>query len=283
MQEISDLPALPARPGDGHKGTFGTLLILGGSREMIGAPMLAARSALRAGCGLVRVAMPQGVLASALSTLPEAVGLALGDDAAENERRFAAAVAGAEAVVAGPGLGADPGNAGLLRLIYASERPAVIDADALNLLAGLDHWPSDFAAPAVLTPHPGEMARLLKHLGRGGPVPTDEAGRVELAGRAARMFNCTLVLKGHRSIVSDGIRYRVNHTGDNTLAKAGTGDVLSGLIGALLASGMAPFDAACAGAHYHGLAGESAGREATRRGALAGEVADRVAGVMPAG
>ena len=245
---------------------------------MIGAPMLAALAAYRAGCGLVQVAMPQEVLAPALSMVPEAIGLALHGDVGD-EKRFREALELVDAVIAGPGLGQEPQAEALLRLVCTSRRPAVLDADALNLLSARDKWPADFAAPAVLTPHPGEMKRLLKHLGRN-EVPKDEEGRLELCGHAARTLGCVVVLKGHRSVISDGSRFRVNATGDNSLAKAGTGDVLSGLIGSLLAQGMSPFDAAVCGAHYHGLAGEAAGRLLGARAVLAREVAERAGEVM---
>ena len=279
MEPVPQVPPLPPRPDDAHKGTFGTLLILGGSTQMIGAPMLAARSAYRAGCGLVRVAMPHSVLAAALSTLPEAVGLGLdGGDA--DVTRFREAMTKADAVVVGPGLGQEPAGGPLLRAIYTGDKPAVVDADGLNLLAAKDQWPSDFAAPAVMTPHPGEMKRLLKFLPGWDDVPTDDDGRVKLAGEASMTFGRVVVLKGHRTVVSDGERYFVNATGDNSLAKAGSGDVLSGLIGSLLAQGMNPFDAAVCGVHYHGLAGEAAGRDLGKRGVLSHDVADRLPQVM---
>ena len=279
MRSVTQVPTPPERPDDAHKGTFGTLLILGGSTTMIGAPMLAARSAYRAGCGLVRVAMPHSVLAAALTTLPEAIGLGLdGSDADADQLREA--MDKADAVVVGPGLGQEPAAGPLLETVYKGDVPAVFDADALNLLAAMDAWPRDFAAPAVLTPHPGEMRRLLKHLPGRDEVPTDEPGRSDLAGHAARTFGKIVVLKGHRTVVSDGESVFVNDTGDNSLAKAGSGDVLSGLIGSLLAGGMTPFDAAVCGVYHHGLAGEAAGRDLGRRSVLAGDVADRVGRVL---
>lgn len=278
MTETQDLPSLPPRPDDAHKGTFGTLLILGGSQQMIGAPMLAARSAYRAGCGLVQVALPQAVLAAALSVCPEAIGLRLVGKEGD-VRRFRIALEKVDAVVAGPGLGQEPEAEALLRAVYSSEKPAVLDADALNLLAARDQWPADFRAPAVLTPHPGEMARLTGHI-EGREVPSDDAGRVDLCGAAARAFRAVVLLKGRRTVISDGERFRISTTGDNSLAKAGTGDVLAGLIGSLLAQGLPPFDAAVCGAHYHGLAGEAAGRTLGRRAVLASDVAERLGEVM---
>ena len=279
VEQVTQIPPLPPRPDDAHKGTFGTLLILGGSTQMIGAPMLAARSAYRAGCGLVRVAMPQNVLAAALSTLPEAIGLGLdgGDSDVEN---FREATEKADAIVVGPGLGQEPAGGPLLEAVYTGDKPAVVDADGLNLLAGKDAWPSDFAAPAVMTPHPGEMKRLLKFLPGWHDVPGDDDRRIKLAGEASSKFGRVIVLKGHRTVVSDGDRYFVNATGDNSLAKAGSGDVLSGLIGSLLAQGMTLFDAAVCGVHYHGLAGEAAGHDLGRRGVLSHDVAERLPRVL---
>src|SRR5688572_7361175 len=278
MTEIHDLPQLPPRSEDAHKGTFGTLLILGGSSQMIGAPMLAARAAYRAGCGLVQVAMPQGVLAAALAVCPEAIGLRLVGKEGD-VRRFRTALERADAVVAGPGLGQEPEAEALLRAVYSSGKPAVLDADALNLLAAREQWPADFRAAAVLTPHPGEMARLAKHLG-GREVATGEAGRIDLCNAAARSLRSVVLLKGRRTVISDGERYRINATGDNSLARAGAGDVLAGLIGSLLAQGMPPFEAAVCAAHYHGVAGEAAGKALGRRSVLASDVAERLGEAM---
>src|SRR5688500_434679 len=143
MTEVHDLPQLPPRSEDAHKGTFGTLLILGGSSQMIGAPMLAARSAYRAGCGLVQVAMPQEVLAAALSIVPEAIGLGLAGSE-QDVHRFRNAMQRADAVVAGPGMGQEAQAEALLRAAYTADLPAGLDADALNLLSEMDRWPEDF-------------------------------------------------------------------------------------------------------------------------------------------
>ncbi len=273
------LPSLPARPGDAHKGTFGTLLIVGGSTQMIGAPMLAARSAYRAGCGLVRVAMPASVLAQALSILPEAIGLALAGDAGDGDR-LAEAIQQVNAIAIGPGLGLDAQGDALLDVILASDRPIVLDADALNLLARRDSF-APRSAQTVMTPHPGEMRRLLRHVAGRDEVPPDDDGRQQLAIEAAKAFGAVLLLKGQRTIVTDGDRVYVNQTGDSSLAKAGTGDVLTGLIGSLLAQGMNTFDAAVCGALYHGLAGEYVGSRRSPRAVLATEIADALGHVMP--
>lgn len=275
MNLITELPALPRRPADGHKGTFGKLLVVGGTETMIGAPMLAARAAYRAGCGLVQVAMPLAVLGPALTLCCEAIGVDRDDSDA-----LAEAVASADAIVVGPGLGLSSKDSDALTMILAASAPAVLDADALNRLAAADEMPR-LASRHVLTPHPGEMRRLNGWLDRDD-VPTDETGRIDLAGHAARTFGCTVLLKGRRTVITDGERARVNPTGDVTLAKAGSGDVLSGLIGSLLAQGMRPFEAACCGSFFHGLAGEHVGLTRSTRSGLAGEVADALAHVMPA-
>jgi hydroxyethylthiazole kinase-like uncharacterized protein yjeF len=272
MGRVHTLPPLPPRPLDGHKGLFGRVLIVGGNDGMIGAPVLAGTSALRAGAGLVQIAVPRAILHAALSITPELIGLGLGKAAGKDQ--LLAAAEQADAVVIGPGLGQTPEAAGrLTRLVRLNGKPMVIDADALNLLSKEKRWPTYFKARAVLTPHPGEMKRLGKLLGRT-EVATDDDGRIELATLAAQKFGQVIVLKGHRTVVADGERVFVNRTGDSTLSKAGTGDVLSGLIGTLLGQQMNGFDAACAGVNIHGRAGEIAGKTVGRRSALAREVID---------
>lgn len=269
-----DKPAkLPPRSREGHKGIFGRVLIVGGNDQMIGAPALAGTAALRMGSGLVQIAMPKSVLAICLSITPELVGLGLGDT--PDLDHLMEAVVKADAIVIGPGMGhASVAKARLMQLMKL-EKPMVIDADGLNIIAAEKKWPRDFKAHAVLTPHPGEMGRLAHLLGRT-EVPTDETGRIEIATEAARAFGQVIVLKGHRTVVTDGVRVYVNHTGDSTLSKAGTGDVLSGLIGCLLGQGIERFEAATIGVHLHGLAGEIAGKKWGRRCALAREVIDAI-------
>jgi NAD(P)H-hydrate epimerase len=163
----------------------------------------------------------------------------------------------------------------LLRL----RKPLVVDADALNLLSAMKKWPGFFKAPAVLTPHPGEMRRLARFLGRS-QLPADDQGRVRIATKAAKMFAQVVVLKGERTVVTDGRRVYVNHTGNSSLSKAGTGDVLSGMIGTLLAQGMARFEAAVLGVHLHGRAGELAGEKLGMRCVLARDVIDAIPAVI---
>jgi NAD(P)H-hydrate epimerase len=274
IQRISTLPPLPPRPLDGHKGLFGRVLVVGGNDEMIGAPVLAGTAALRMGGGLVQIAVPRSILHTALSITPELIGLGLGKAAGKDQLLEAAETA--DTVVIGPGLGKTPEAAArLVRLVRLEAKPMVIDADGLNLLAAQKRWPTYFKAHAVLTPHPGEMKRLGKLLGRGDQtVPSDDDGRIEWATTAANAFGQVVVLKGNRTVVTDGTRVYLNRTGDSTLSKAGTGDVLSGTVGTLLAQKMDRFDAACAAVHLHGRAGELAGKQLGRRSALAREIID---------
>jgi NAD(P)H-hydrate epimerase len=282
MEQITRPPALPDRPVDGNKGTFGRVLILGGNDEMIGAPVLAGMAALRTGAGLVQIALPKAVLPAALSICPELIGAGLTGDAATDTPRLLDAATKADAVVVGPGLGTASGARDLLLALVALDRPTVVDADGLNLLAALPRWPAEaFNARAVLTPHPGEMRRLARLLppdeagdwiDPAAPIPSDDASRSRVATAAARAFGQTVLLKGRRTIVTDGRRTYTNPTGDSTLAKAGSGDVLSGVIGCLLAQRMPPFDAAALGAWLHGKAGELAGATHGRRSALGREV-----------
>lgn len=303
MEPTSTPPDLPARPHDGHKGIFGRLLVVGGTDEMIGAPILAGMAALRMGAGLVQVAMPRPVLATALSICPELIGLGLSGPA--DMKRLLDAAHQADAIVIGPGLGESGDAKERLKALVSVDRPMVVDADGLNILSRLKSWPgATFKARAALTPHPGEMRRLAALLPIGeagawlgapdegggsrrdwesitprhvGPIPGSEESRIRIATAAARIFNQCIVLKGHRTVVTDARQLYINTTGDSTLAKAGSGDVLSGIIGALLAQGMAVFDAAALGAHVHGKAGALAGEEQGQRSPLARDVIGMIA------
>jgi len=247
--------------------------VVGGSEGMIGAPVLAGTSALRMGAGLVELAVPRAILAAALSMTPELIGLPLGKSEAKNALLQAGEKA--DAIVIGPGLGRSREAADRLTRLVRLEKSMVVDADGLNILSSLKKWPGYFKAHAVLTPHPGEMARLAKLLGHDS-VPTDETGRIEIAADAARAFGQIVVLKGSHTVVTDGGRVYVNSTGDSSLSKAGTGDVLSGMIGTLLAQEVDRFFAAASGVWLHGTAGELAGQRLGRRSVLARDVIDAI-------
>jgi NAD(P)H-hydrate epimerase len=268
---------MPPRPIEGHKGLFGRVLVVGGNDGMIGAPVLAGTAALRSGAGLVQIAVPRSILHACLSITPELIGLGLGKASGKDELLKAGELA--DAVVIGPGLGRTPEAEGRLVRLVRLDKPMVVDADALNILSGMKKWPSFFKASAVLTPHPGEMKRLGKLIGRS-EVPPDEEGRIEIAAAAAEAFGQVVLLKGNQTVVTDGRRVYVNQSGDSTLSKAGTGDVLSGVLGTLLAQGIDRFDAACLAAHLHGRAGEIAGATMGRRCALARDVVDALPAAM---
>src|SRR5205085_8717205 len=157
-------PALPSRPAEGHKGMFGRVLVVGGNEGMIGAPVMSGTAALRSGAGLVQIAVPRSILSAAISITPELIGLGLGKASGKDQLLDAAQKA--DAVVIGPGLGRTPeAEARVTRLVRLA-KPMVLDADGLNLLAAGKRWPTYFHARAVLTPHPGEMKRLGKLIGR---------------------------------------------------------------------------------------------------------------------
>lgn len=303
------LPPLPTRDPAGHKGVFGTVLVIGGcarpGARMIGAPALAARSALRAGAGLVKILAPEPVLDGVLAMTPSATGRALPvDDSGDLIPHLAAEVFDelsehAEAVVIGPGLGEGEGARSLtLRALGLTERPVIADADALNLLSSTLGYAQDLRAPAILTPHPGEFRRLAQAL-RITADPTDPATRPGAAERMAQRLGCVVVLKGAGTVVSDGLRTWVCGRGHACLGTAGTGDVLAGLIGGLAAQFVAPgaraiggfelprpklkpldlFDAARLGVEAHAIAGE---RWSESRGADAGLLAQELADELPA-
>lgn len=262
----SPLPVLPSRAADGHKGDYGRVLILGGSLGMAGAPALTAMSALRSGAGLVTVATPQCVQATVAGFDPCFTTVPLLDDpqgVAElaNVVELSAAAEHFDVWAIGPGLGRSPDATELVSQLYRTiPRPLVLDADGLNGLAQaverhpqlLEHPP----APRVLTPHPGEYQRLA---GASAGRERDERIRaaVELAQRDPSGAT-VVVLKGQGTVVADAKRFAINATGNPGMATGGTGDCLTGVIAALIAQGLAAWDAARLGVHLHGAAGDAA-------------------------
>ena len=277
--EPDDAAELWPEPGpQAHKGDSGHLLILAGAPGKTGAASLAAEGALRCGAGLVTVGCPTGVNPILEAKLTEAMTLPL----AETEKGFLAraaihdlgpALEAKSALAFGPGLGTDPETLEVLAwLLEKVPLPLVIDADGLNLLAQdleMIKWAAD---SAVLTPHPGEMARLLQKT--PAQVQADRIGAVrELVGKTGQV----VVLKGARTVIgSPEGEIFINPTGNPGLASGGTGDVLAGIIGGLLAQGLSALEAALAGAFVHGLAGDILADEFQGRGFLAFEVAEAV-------
>lgn len=253
LQQVEALPALPGRPDDGHKGTFGTVIVVGGSPTMIGAPAIAAGAALRAGTGLAKIATWPAVLPFAIAIEPSATGVLLEGHLDASLRAIEEADRKGRAVLAvGPGLGQGESAAALVRALLHGSRAMVLDADGLNLLARSGRPRHGSTPPLVMTPHPGEFARLAKPLGIEHS-PTDEAQRPEAAAALAKAHHAVVVLKGRHTVVSDGRQVYLNRTGNAALATAGSGDVLTGVIASLMGQGLEPFDAAVLGVHVHGL------------------------------
>ncbi len=267
---------LPPRPSHAHKGTFGRLLILAGSLEYGGAALLCGLGAARAGAGLVCVASPESVTLRLLGQVPELIWMPLAEEAPgltspAGWRRLATESTSYDAMVIGPGLGRQPGTLRRTRgLIGEVSRPAVIDADALNALAGDDRWWRGIAAPLVLTPHPGEFGRLT----HADPPADDDATRAAAAAAAAELWGQVVVLKGANTVVAapDGRLLR-SSVATPALATAGSGDVLAGAIGALLAGGAEPFEAAGCGVALHAAAGLLAGERIGPAGVMAHDIA----------
>jgi NAD(P)H-hydrate epimerase len=300
---------LPERKSDAHKGTFGTVMIAAGSMNYPGAALLAAKAAYRVGAGLVRLAVPGPLQTMLAGQLPEATWVllphqmgAISQDAFEVVSQNLERVT---AVLVGPGLGMEDTTAGFIRQMAGGKPshpargamgfdfnrspaakkeeaahplpPLVVDADGLKLLVKLDDWHSLIPAPAVLTPHPGEMAIM-----SGLSVEEVQADRLGVARRFAQAWGHVVVLKGALTVIArpDG-RVRVIPVASAALARAGTGDVLAGLIVGLRAQGLHAFDAACAGAWIHANAGlAAAGWLGTEAAVLAGDVLDSVPEIL---
>jgi NAD(P)H-hydrate epimerase len=278
--EESDVRGLlPPRRIEAHKGDCGRLAILAGSRGKAGAAVLAARAALRAGAGLVTVLCTETLADALWTALPEAMTQPLPEEngalAASAAAEIARALRGFDAIVAGPGLSTEPGAVAALEAALDAPIPLVADADALNALAGRPRRLARRRGETILTPHPGEAGRLLSRSAR--QVQDDRLGSARSLARRAR---AVVLLKGARSLVAEPSgEVAVNPTGTPLLATAGSGDVLSGILGALLASGLGARDAAVAGAWLHGAAAQSLVGRLGDAGLLSHEVADAVPGV----
>ena len=300
LDEATCAALLPARPPRSHKGTYGALLVVAGSLDYAGAALLVARAAGRAGAGLVTLAVPASLQPLFAGRVLEATTIGLPETEVAGELDPDAALERIldfdhDAVVLGPGL--RPGLATVEfveRLLAVAAQtpdgegarpaaaPAVLDAEALNSLATLPRWWERVARPAVLTPHPGEFQRLrageAEPTGSAAAVPgPDDAGRAREAASAAGQWGQTVVLKGARTVVAavDG-RFARAPFENPALSSAGTGDVLAGVIGSLLAQGLGPYDAARLGVYLHGLAGEAVRERLGDAGLLASDLLDEL-------
>ena len=251
------------RRAESHKGDYGHLLVIGGAKGMTGAPILCAEAALRSGAGLVSLAAPKEVYPVIDRKAPPEIMV-------QPISALPALLKRASVLAIGPGLGRGPAQKALVRRLLArSKQPMVIDADALLALKGLKGLPRPAGAgEVVLTPHPGEMAGLL-----GIPIKEVQSDRKRIALRTAKRLGAVVLLKGHRTVIaSPSGRVVFNSTGNPGMATAGMGDVLTGVIAALIGQGADAFHAAVAGAYLHGLAGDLAAKKVGQVSLTAGDV-----------
>ena len=276
---VSVAAALPPRPRDSHKGTYGHVLVLAGSVGKSGAAALCGRAALRAGAGLTTIASPAPALGHATLATPELMTAPVPDhDGAfafsiADSTRFLHLLDGKSAVVFGPGVGTTPAVRVLMEwLIGSSPLPLVIDADGLNCLAGQIGWLRKKRCPIVLTPHPGEMARLVS-----ATSEVVQGDRLGAARRLASDYGVTVVLKGARTVIAapDGV-VAINPTGNPGMASGGMGDALAGMIGSLLAQGVPEDEAAAAAVFWHGYAADRVARRQGEAGLLASDVIEEL-------
>lgn len=261
MLPETPLPNWPERTRESHKGDYGRVLLLGGSRGMAGSIALAGMSAMRGGAGLVTLGLPIGILPTVAGYEPSYMTLGLAEDAdgrmsTQAIDRILEAAELCQVVACGPGMGHGRGILTLVTQLYRQlVQPMVVDADAINALADRPRGLADAGGPRVLTPHPGEFRRLAH-----SDVRNRSAAR-HMAQQLAAEHNVVLVLKGHRTLVTNGEITYENQTGNPGMATGGSGDVLTGLISALLAQRFSPWQGACLGVHLHGAAGDCAASE----------------------
>jgi NAD(P)H-hydrate epimerase len=248
------LERLPPRSATAHKGLFGTVLVVGGDHGMAGAASLAAEAALRCGAGLVRVATRPEHVAALVARTPEAMPRGV-----DSDEDFAPLLEAADVLVLGPGLGSSPWSRQLLQRSLDSGKPAVLDADALNMLAGGDYGGAPGVGTRIFTPHPGEAARLL-----GCTTAEVQADRFAAVGDLQQRWGGVMVLKGNGSLIADADETLLGDYGNPGMASGGMGDVLSGVVGALLAQGLAPLEAAALGVCLNGAAADIAAEEGER-------------------
>ena len=258
------LNILPDRDPFAHKGKFGKLLLLCGSEGYTGAAYLAAMGALRSGAGLVFLGVPRSIYAIEAVKLTEAIVFPLPDAegklSAEAIPEILDRLPRLDAVLVGPGLGRSREVEEVVKTVLQQAKcPVVLDADGINAVAGHIDILRGRTAPTILTPHDGEFARL------GGMIGADRQGAAE---RMARDLGCVMLLKGHRTVITDGSTTYINCTGNPGMAVGGSGDVLSGIIVSLLGQGISPLEAAACGAWLHGAAGDRCAAEMGQYGML---------------
>ena len=265
------LSLLPDRPVDAHKGNFGKILLLCGSRGFTGAAALAAMAALRSGAGLVYLGVPESIYEVEAVKLLEPIVLPLDDSngtfAATSIRKIERLLMGKDAVLLGPGLGHSDGVRSVVHYVAENYRgPLVLDADGINELSKHKYILSARTNPTILTPHKVEFERF------GIRVGNCDESRVEAATTLAKELGVIVLLKGHRTVITNGEICYVNTTGNPGMAVGGSGDVLSGIITALLGIGLEPLDAAACGAWLHGRAGDICAEKIGQYGMLPSDI-----------
>lgn len=264
LQHQDVLSILPDRDANAHKGNFGRVLLLCGSMGYTGAAALAAMGALRSGAGLVFLGVPESIYMIEAVKLTESIVFPL----PERDGKLSAAAVEliipllnrTDAVLIGPGLGQSEGVSTTLKFVLQNfSGPIVVDADGINLLSAHKDIVRGRTGPTILTPHLGEFKRI------GGNVGAD---RLEAAADAARQWNCIVLLKGHRTVISDGVNSYINTTGNPGMAVGGSGDLLAGILVSLLGQGIAPLEAAACAAWLHGRAGDICAKEMGQYGML---------------
>ena len=267
MKELNHeavLSLLPDRDPWGHKGTFGKILLLCGSRGYTGAAYLSAMGALRSGAGLTFLGVPESIYAIEAVKLSEPVVFPLPDEdgrlSAEAVPEILERLPNMDAVLIGPGLGQSEGTFAVVKAVLEQAKcPVVVDADGINVLSAHRDVLRGRKYPTIVTPHDGEFARL------GGVIGDD---RMESARALAKDLGCIVLLKGHETCITDGETGYRNHTGNPGMAVGGSGDVLAGILVSLLGQGIAPLEAAACGAWLHGAAGDLCAAEIGQYGML---------------
>lgn len=275
IQRISELPQLPQRPDDSHKGTFGKVLVIAGSQGMSGAACLAGMGALRGGAGLVFLAIPESIQSLVSIMNPSYLTIPLylnqqGQLSEESESSLFNQIDQFDAVAIGPGCGQQQWIQQLTLSLYAKfKRTLIVDADGLNALAASEKPLPTAVGPRILTPHPGEFSRLIHK-----STSEIEQQREALSIAFASQHQVVLLLKGANSIITDGERVAINPTGNSGMATGGSGDVLTGLITALAGQGLKDFDAVQLAAYLHGLAGDLAAQDLSKQALIASDLPD---------
>lgn len=274
----SALERMPIRPENSHKGTFGRVLVVGGSPCMSGAAYFSAKAAYRTGAGLVQILTHEDNRIILQTQLPEAI-LSTYSEGSFNDDAISEAIEKADVVVVGVGLGQGPLSKRILSLVLTvSDAPIIADADALNMIAKDLTLLNNVSAPIIITPHMAEMARLCHT-----DISEIMANQVGFATSFAEKNSLICVLKDHESIVCDGnvnSPIYINKSGNSGMSTGGSGDVLTGIIAALIAQGMPLFDATALGVYIHGLAGDAAADELGEYSVMASDIIEHISTII---